>query len=39
MLKWIANLLYRYGIINAGIPSFHGAFESKVPAQLRSRTK
>ena len=39
MLNWLANLLYRYGVINAGAPSFHGAFEAKVPDSLRRCAK
>jgi len=39
MMKLIANLLYRYGIITAAAPSYHGAFESEVPAQLRLKSK
>lgn len=35
MLKWIANLLYQYGVFGAGIPSHHGTYESVVPEKLR----
>ena len=39
MLQILANLLFYYGVINAGSPSFHGAFETSVPGSLRKRIK
>lgn len=39
MLNWFAELLYHYGVLNAGALSFHGAFEAKVPESLHSQTK
>jgi hypothetical protein len=32
--KWVAALFFHYGIYSAGIPSYHGTFEAKVPEQL-----
>jgi len=39
MLQILANLLFCYGVINAGSPSFHGAFETSVPDSLHKRIK
>lgn len=32
--KWVAALFFHYGVYSAGIPSYHGTFEAKVPEHL-----
>jgi len=39
IFKTISNWLYRYGKVNAGMPSIHGVYEAPVPQQLQEQDK
>lgn len=33
--SWIASFLYKYGLLGAGMASFHGGHEPAVPSALQ----
>jgi len=39
ILKIVADLFFKYGKANAGIPSIHGVFEAPVPQQLQEQER